>query len=68
VPYRYIYYQRVSEQTYTRGTLVIDIFELEAARPIWHGCAGKTVTESDRRDPDQVIRDGVAGIFADFPR
>ena len=67
VPYQYVYYQRVSEETYTRGTLGIDIFELETARPIWHGWAEKTVTESDRRDPDEVIREGVAGIFANFP-
>ena len=67
VPYQYVYYQHVSQETYTRGTLGIDIFELETARPIWHGWAEKTVTESDRRDPDEVIREGVAGIFADFP-
>lgn len=67
VPYQYVYYQRVSKETYTRGTLGIDIFDLESARPVWHGWAEKTVTESDRRDPDQVIREGVAGIFADFP-
>ena len=62
-----MYYPHVSEDTYTRGTLGIDIFDLESARPVWHGWAEETVTESDRRDPDRVIREGVAGIFADFP-
>lgn len=66
VAYQYGYYQRVSEETYTRGTLGDDDVELQTARPIWHGWAGNTVTEGDWRDPGQVIRDGVAKLFADF--
>ena len=42
-------------------------FEMQTARPIWHGWAEKTVTESDRRDPDAAIREGVGMIFANFP-
>ncbi|MDH4071518.1 MAG: DUF4136 domain-containing protein [Gammaproteobacteria bacterium] len=67
VPYSYYYYSDVSAHSYTKGTLGVDIFDNESGKPVWHGWAEKTVTESDRRDPKQSIDDGTRLLFADFP-
>ena len=67
VPYSYYYYHDVSAHSYTRGTLGIDIFDNESGKPVWHGWAEKTVTDSDRRDPSESIEEGVRLIFAEFP-
>lgn len=68
VPYSYYYYRDVSVHTYTRGTLGVDIFDNATGKPVWHGWAEKTVTESDRRDPQESIDEGVRQLFAEFPR
>ena len=68
VPYSYYYYREVSAHTYTTGTLGVDIFDNESGKPIWHGWAEKTVTQSDREDPGPTIDAGVRMIFESFPR
>ena len=68
VPYSYYYYRDVSAHSYTKGTLGVDIFDNESGKPVWHGWAEKTVTESDRRDPRGVIDESIGRLFADFPR
>lgn len=67
VPYSYYSYRDVSAHTYTKGTLGVDIFDNESSKPVWHGWAEKTVTESDRQDPTESIEAGVRMLFADFP-
>lgn len=67
VPYSYYSYRDVSAHTYTKGTLGVDIFDTESSKPVWHGWAEKTVTESDRQDPTESIEAGVRLLFADFP-
>ncbi len=67
VPYSYYTYRDVSAHTYTKGTLGVDIFDNESAKPVWHGWAEKTVTQSDRQDPTESIEEGVKLLFADFP-
>jgi hypothetical protein len=56
------------EHAYTRGTLSVDIFDGESSRPVWHGWAEKTITESDREDPSDSIVKAVAQLFQEFPR
>lgn len=54
-------------QTWTEGTLTIDIFDNNNKEPIWHGWATKTVSSSDRKDPTDSIELAVRKIFKDFP-
>ncbi len=60
--------REVSEHHYTKGTLGVDIFDGRTNKPIWHGWAEKTITDSDRRDPGPAIDEGVNRLFEDFPR
>ena len=67
-PYSYYYVRETSVHTYTKGTLGVDIFDNESGKPVWHGWAEKTVTDSDRADPTPAIKEGVSMLFQDFPR
>ena len=60
--------REVSEHHYTSGTLGVDIFDGQTSKPIWHGWAEKTISESDRRDPGPVIEEGVSRLFEAFPK
>ena len=63
------YYAReVSEHSYTEGTLGVDIFDGKSSKPVWHGWAEKTISRSDRENPDPLIETGVAKLFESFPR
>lgn len=64
---RYYVHEYV-EHSYTKGTLSVDVFDNETKKPVWHGWAEKTITESDRRDPTRTIRDSVTRLFESFPR
>jgi hypothetical protein len=64
----YYYVRESTVHRYTEGTLGVDIFDGESKKPVWHGWAEKTITESDRKDPSSVIREGVAKLFLSFPR
>lgn len=64
----YYYTHETMEHSYTEGTLGVDIFDGKSSKPVWHGWAEKTITESDREDPSSVIREGVAKLFESFPR
>ena len=60
--------RETSEHSYTSGTLGVDIFDGRTGKPIWHGWAEKTISESDRRNPKPVVDKGVAGLFRNFPK
>jgi len=64
----YYYIREYSEQSYTKGTLGVDIFDGKSKKPVWHGWAEKMITESDRKGPDSAINEGVAKLFESFPR
>lgn len=66
-PFGHYYFRHVELEHYTQGTLGVDIFDNENGRPVWHGWAQKTVTDSDRQDPEQTIERGIARLFASFP-
>ena len=68
VPYSYYYFHDFSVHTYTTGTLGVDIFDSKSGKPVWHGWAEKTVTESDRSDPGPSIKAGIGALFESFPR
>jgi hypothetical protein len=64
----YYYVRETTEHSYTEGTLGVDIFDGKSKKPVWHGWAEKTITESDREDPSSVIQVGVTKLFQSFPR
>jgi hypothetical protein len=62
------YIREVSAHSYTEGTLGVDIFDGKTNKPVWHGWAEKTISSSDRQNPDPLIKTGVAKLFESFPR
>ncbi len=62
------YVREYSQHSYTKGTLGIDIFDGKSKKPVWHGWAEKTITDTDREDPTSAIEAGVAKLFQSFPR
>ena len=50
----------------TRGTLGIDIFDVESKAPVWHGSAETAITGSVRDDPEPIIAEAVERILAEF--
>lgn len=63
----------VSEtRTYTKGTLAIDIFDVERKSPVWHGAGVKTLGSAETSGggeglAPENLRAGVAKILVDFP-
>jgi len=64
----YYYVREYTEHSYTKGSLGVDIFDGKSKKPVWHGWAEKTISDSDRKNPDPVIQEGVAKLFESFPR
>lgn len=68
--YWYPYYwadSGVFARTYTEGTLGIDIFDQKSGSPVWSGWVRKRVLQSDRDNPNPVIREAVSAVLANFP-
>ncbi len=57
----------VYARTYTEGTLGIDIFNQKSGTPVWSGWVHKRVLQSDRDNPEPVIREAVAAVLSKFP-
>ncbi|MEM9311762.1 MAG: DUF4136 domain-containing protein [Pseudomonadota bacterium] len=59
-------------RTYTKGTLAIDVFDVERKSPVWHGAGVKTLGSAEASgggeglEPEN-LREGVAKILMDFP-
>ena len=51
----------------TEGTLGVDIVDRARNQLVWEGAATKRVSDSTRRNQDQVLNDAIADIFAQFP-
>lgn len=52
---------------YTQGILAVDVFDAEERRPVWHGAASKTITESDREQLDRTVQAAVDAVLSGFP-
>ena len=63
----YGYGTETSVRQYTKGMLAIDVFDVEDRRPVWHGVASKTITESDRKDSGATVQAAVDAILVGFP-
>ncbi len=57
----------VNVKTYTEGQLAIDIFDVKAHQPAWHGVGLKEITIKDRKDPRAIIQTAIRGILENFP-
>ena len=52
---------------YTKGILAVDVFDVQQRRPVWHGVASKTISESDRENIGETVRAAVDAVLAGFP-
>ena len=57
----------VDVQQYTEGQLSIDVYDVAAHKPAWHGVATRRITDSMRRNPDETITEIVNDILVGFP-
>ncbi len=53
--------------TYTEGTITIDLVDRRADQMIWEGTAVGRVTNDMRNAPDQSVRNAIAAIFGKYP-
>jgi len=52
---------------YSEGTVNIDIVDPKLKRLVWEGVAIGTITDKKRKNARQVISNGVALVFAEYP-
>jgi hypothetical protein len=52
---------------YQKGMLTVDIFDVAERRPMWHGVATKSITESDRKKMDETVDAAVTAVLEGFP-
>lgn len=52
---------------YERGTLFIDLVDVERSQLVWEGRAVARVTRAAREDPAGAMDEAVAGIFSRYP-
>lgn len=57
----------VDAHTYTEGMLAIDILDVRARQPAWHGVARKRITDADSANSGPLIKEAVAAILREFP-
>jgi hypothetical protein len=58
---------QVDVQQYQEGTLAIDVFDARSRKAVWHGSAGKRLSQSDLANSHAIIRDAVTAVLAGFP-
>ena len=61
------YHSEVDVRNYTEGVLAIDLFDVARRAPVWHGWAVKSITASERENPEPLINEIVAAILEEFP-
>ena len=57
----------VRTRQYTEGQLAIDLFDVANAVPVWHGTVSRRVTQRERGEPDEALREAVIAILNEFP-
>lgn len=63
----YGYGTDTSVRQYTKGMLAVDVFDVKERKPVWHGVATKSISESDREDAAGTIKAAVDVILVGFP-
>jgi hypothetical protein len=56
-----------TEETYTVGTLVVDLFDTSTKKLVWRGSASKTLSAKSEQNIKNIGR-GVQKMFGRFPR
>lgn len=56
-----------SVQTFTEGSVVVDIFDNRSKEAIWHGSASKRLSRKDKDNATQLIDQAIASLFIEFP-
>jgi hypothetical protein len=57
----------VDVRQYQEGTLSVDVFDEKTRRPVWHGWAKKTLSQSDLEHSTEPINKAVAEVLKKFP-
>ncbi len=57
----------VRTRSYTEGQLAIDLLDVAAARPVWHGTVSRRVTQQDLGNPGPALEEAVTAIAKAFP-
>jgi hypothetical protein len=65
--YGYGYATETHVSQYTEGTVNLDIVDPKLKRMVWEGVAIGTITEKKRKNARQVISNGVALVFEQYP-
>lgn len=53
--------------SYTEGTLTVDLINRQTRQMVWEGTAVSRVTSAIREAPNEAVRSAVASIFAKYP-
>lgn len=56
-------------RTYTKGSLAIDVYDIERNSPVWHGMVSSRLKKSDLNKPstDQQLQTAVDTVLQEFP-
>ena len=63
----YSYPSVANVNTFTEGSLVVDVYDNRAGAPLWHGFAIKRISRADRKDATRLIAESVEKLLAEFP-
>lgn len=62
----YGYERETRVKTYTEGKLAIDVFDVKAHQPAWHGVGTKKISSSDEKDPQEAVKSIVVQVLSQF--
>jgi len=57
---------QTSVRQYKEGRLAIDVFDVKTHQPAWHGYAVKRISSADKENKEQVIKEIVHSVVAQF--
>lgn len=60
-------YRGGASESYTRGILVINIFDATERRLVWHGASSKKISDDDRDNITDLVNAVVDTILIEFP-
>ena len=61
------YHGGATGAAYLQGVLAIDVFDAAEKRPVWHGVAGRAISDEDRNNMSRVVEEVVSSILQEFP-
>ncbi len=57
----------VKERSYVRGSLAVDVFDVNKVSPVWHGYGSKTLSDEDLLKNASDASETMLTLLADFP-